>query len=190
MVKFIRIAISILPAWIHRLKPKSPGMSSEVVFGQSSKATLSHAVRDLFDDFSVRASLGKLNSDCRRIYSEAQKLALENGRHASQRKNRNMKSYQQIREEFKTLDRACTEIQRLEERLDSHAATAPKTATAPPKPVALPQSPPKAPAARPAPKLSDLSREEIVAAMDICNREHDSETLGLLYRELQSRRRN
>jgi hypothetical protein len=92
---------------------------------------------------------------------------------------------QEIRQKFRTLDAAVSEIERLH-KAGNPAQPAAKTATAAtaPKAPGLPAIPPS-----PAPKLSDLSREEITEAMDICNRQGDTDTLAVLYRELQERRR-
>jgi hypothetical protein len=46
------------------------------------------------------------------------------------------------------------------------------------------------PTASPVPKLSDLSIPERKEAMDIANRDHDTQMVATLYDELQRRRRN
>jgi hypothetical protein len=160
------------------------------------RATLNAALHSLFDAHEIAFCIGKLNpTRSRQAYSEAAHRSIAAGRHASQRKRTqkineedDMNSYQQVREKFRTLDQACTEIERLQQQIDSRVTTAATTATGPPKqraPVAIPRTPQKPPP----PSISDLSREEIVQCLDAANRSGDQELVGRLYNELQERRR-
>ena len=159
-----------------------------------SRATLSKAVLDLRDSGKIRLAGGKMDS-ARQTYRETQLELVRLGKHASVKtkkpRNEGEKMNQKVKAEFKTLDAATDEIGRLRKELAAKTVSQPVIrSTTTPKPVVLPQYPAKpAPVTTAAPRLEDLSTAEITEAMDICNREHNSEALRMLYRELQQRRR-
>jgi hypothetical protein len=158
-----------------------------------SRATLSKAILDLRDSDGIRFAGGKMDS-AREIYRQTQFELVRLGKHASVKtkkpRNEGEKMNQKVKAEFKTLDAATDEIGRLRKELTAKTVSQPVIrSTTTPKPVVSPQYPAKPAPVTTAPKLSELSNAEITEAMDICNREGDTETLSMLYRELNTRRR-
>jgi hypothetical protein len=136
-----------------------------------SRAIISQWLLELRDAHQIKMNLrgSEIRSNCR----EAQNRAVQNGRHSSTktRKIPNMNA-QQIRKQFRTLDAAVTEIERLNKTQSSTQST---SAT-------------KTPGAT-APQLGDLNQQEIMEAMDLASKSGDREMLRLLYSELNARRR-
>jgi hypothetical protein len=159
-----------------------------------SRAAISKSLLNLADQYGIRLNTGKLETS-RLAYREAQLRALERRSHSSFRRNganapQNPVTAMKLIDKPKTLDSAITalkqantQIAQLKEQLASRPSQASGNTGSRSSP-----KPQPAQSATPL-KVTDLSTAEIAEAMDICNREHDTETLSMLYRELNARRR-
>jgi hypothetical protein len=157
-----------------------------------SRSIISLWLLQLRDLYQIKLSLrgSEIRSNCR----EAQNRLVAAGRHSSVKTKKNHDyeeqnmTHREIVEKFNTLSKSNDRVFELEKELAAAKAASKPVAATPRTPVTIP--PQKSPSTAPKLTLSDLTEKDIAEAMDICNREHDTETLGLLYRELQSRRRN
>jgi len=153
-----------------------------------SRAALSKALIDLRDDYGIRMGL-QLPSG-RQNCAAAQKLALQNGTHASNKTRRNHKMNQSAKTRYPTLDKASDRIAELEGQLEKARTAKPVAQTATtvttPKPAVAPATKP-APAA--APRLSDLNRSELVEVLDEASRTGNQQLVAKVYSELNARRR-
>ena len=165
------------------------------------RATLSKALVNLRDAYGLQLSLYSGRENCR----AAQLSALERGTHSSFCSHKNGAKAapqtretmdQKVKERFRTLDAATDEIARLEGELSKQGS--PKTVASPQKPQNQPAvvKPVVTATAMPAPptaprqlKASDLSMAELKEALDLANRDGDTEMVRLLYSELNSRRK-
>jgi hypothetical protein len=166
-----------------------------------TRAALSKAVLVFRDEHNIGLTIGRLESS-RAVFRQAQRIAFQNGTHSSQtRKNRkpqfnegNDMTASEIRQKFRTLDAAVTEIERLQKTQSSTATQSPTTAAATPKPVATPRPAQKPPASSRVtspspPKLSDLNQQELVQVLDVANARGDRELVARVYGELNERRK-
>jgi hypothetical protein len=151
-----------------------------------TRSLLSKALLDLRDRFNIKQNFrgNLIRGNC----SKAQHALVDEGRHASTKtKNTRDMNAQQARLKFRTLDAACSEI----ERLTKVTSPTPPAQTAP-LTTAVKASVSKsvvAPVSKPALQLSDLTRAELLEAMDLANSEGDGEMTKVLYAEV-CRRRN
>jgi hypothetical protein len=169
-----------------------------------SRAAVSGWISELRDQFGLRMNFrgSNVGRNCR----AAQLAAVASGTHAARKTKGNPRglSYNQdhrmnqkeIRQKFRTLDAAVTEIERLSKTQSPAPAQSPPgttTAASPkivvsPRPTQKPPSVTLSPSPSP-PKLADLTARELTEVMDVAHRAGNQQLVQEAYAELNERRR-
>jgi hypothetical protein len=170
-----------------------------------SRAAVSGWISELRTRFGIAMNFrgSATNENCKL----AQLRAVANGTHAARKTKGNPKNLtynqdrkmnqKEIRQKFRTLDAAVTEIERLSKTQSSAPAqsASPNTAATPiimvsPQPVQKP--PASSPSPRPSPsppKLADLNQKELLQVLDLANARGDRDLVAQAYAELNERRK-
>jgi hypothetical protein len=144
-----------------------------------SRAALSRALLNLHDDYGLRWCMRVPGT--REHCASAQKLALQNGHHASFKTRKNPIAQREniamnASTEPKTLDAAKQRIRALEQELSRRDSKPDQPGQRETKP---------GPAA--APQLSDLNRNELLQVLSIANHDGNTDLVRSVYAELKRR---
>ena len=147
-----------------------------------TRSALSKSLLTLRDAHGIRLTVGRLASS-RRIYAEAQRESVLNGRHAGQ-KNDNLQlhsgDHEMDKEKLNTLSKALDAVAELEHELAAAKQSKPQL----PPYVSVPQSVPKSPV----PSLQEVDLETLKESLDLARRAGRSDLVKRFYSEYARRK--